>query len=372
MTAPRYLPIALVVASARSALASMSSASLGASAALAAASGADSSSAAPGGVPAPPGARRPLRAVFSDLDGTLVHFSSWFEAHGVRLVEGAQGSGNEGEDPLRATVENDEGERRACRVLPRSTMGLGYVSDRTVELVADLRERGVKFVIITAARKSTLLERLPLLPTADVAVCECGTRIYYGGELDVEWAKRFEHVSGPLETDVPPLERPEPLWRLYRAMVEAGLTCDSRSYWGCFRVDTKDDPAAAQKVEQFRSQMSTEISSSMNLGKYDFYPAMCGKGNAVRYLQQKLGVAREESAALFDDDNDLPMAEACAWQLLPALTSDSIVAAVRAHPEWRVAKRCGQGVFAIEELLETLSGQAASETPAPAGGIRAT
>lgn len=300
-------------------------------------------------------ARRGVRAIFSDLDGTLVHFEQWFAKHGVRVIDAASGA-----DSTRGVVENDTGERRECRVLPKATMGPGFVSDRTISLVDRLRERGVTFVIITAARKSTLLERMPQLPRADVYVGECGTRIYYGNEreLDTEWESRFVAISGPLETTLSPDERPQPLWQLYRRMREAGLRVDARSYFGCFRVEASS-ASDCMLVDSIRAELDpTQISCSWNLGKIDFYPACCGKGNAVKYLQAKLGLRKEESAALFDDDNDLPMAEECAFHLLPSLTSESIVRAVRAHPEWRVAKRCGQGVFAIEELLESLLDEA--------------
>ncbi|KAG8470245.1 hypothetical protein KFE25_008666 [Diacronema lutheri] len=311
---------------------------------------------------------RPVRVVFSDLDGTLVHFEPWFAKHGVRVVDRESAAdGESARDGFRAVVESGAGERRACRVLPPSTMGPGYVSDETVRLVDALRWRGVTFVVITAARKSTLLERLPHLPRADVYVCECGTRILYGDdlELDRDWAARFEHISGPLETDVPADERPQPLWQLCRRMREAGLAVDTRSYYGCFRVSATCAEDVAL-VEALRAELDAHgvIGCSINLGKFDFYPASCGKGNAVRYLQAKLGLPKADSAALFDDDNDLPMAEECDQQFLPALTSDSIVAAVRAHPQWRVAARCGQGVFAVEELLEALL----AALPAASGG----
>jgi len=307
---------------------------------------------------------RAVRAIFSDLDGTLVHFSQWFERHGVRIVTPA----DETLAAPKAVVADPAGEERICRVLPKSTMGLGYVSERTVELVDALREDGVRFVVITAARKSTLLERLELLPTCDVAVGECGTRIYYDGKLDMDWASRFEAVSGPLETDVPPEDRPQPLWRLCARMREAGLKVDTRSYFGCFRVDTQGSEEQAALVERFRAEMHASIACTMNLAKYDFYPAVCGKGNAVRYLQGKYDLRPEECAALFDDDNDLPMAAECCHRFLPALTSDSIVAAVKANPTWRVAKRCGQGVFAVEELLEfILAG--GSETQGDTGDV---
>merc|ERR1712087_662614 len=70
----------------------------------------------------------PLRAIFSDLDGTLVHFPCWFQKHGVQVIS---------RDPeqSRMMVRSSRGEERICRMLPVSTMGDGIVSDRTVELV---------------------------------------------------------------------------------------------------------------------------------------------------------------------------------------------------------------------------------------------
>jgi hypothetical protein len=83
----------------------------------------------------------------------------------------------------------------------------------------------------------------------------------------------------------------------------------------------------------------------------------------VAYLQQRYGLAPEQCVALFDDDNDLPMARRCeGGQLLPGLTSKSVARAALEHPEWKVAARAGQGVFAIEELLEGLLEQVRSES----------
>jgi hypothetical protein len=74
----------------------------------------------------------------------------------------------------------------------------------------------------------------------------------------------------------------------------------------------------------------------------------------VAYLQAVYGVRADESCCLFDDDNDLPMAERCAVHYLPGLTSQSVSRAAAEHPEWHVASKAGQGVFAIEECLEQL------------------
>lgn len=50
----------------------------------------------------------------------------------------------------------------------------GAISAKTIQQVARLRAQGVKFVVITGARLSTLLMRLPYLPVADAFVCENG------------------------------------------------------------------------------------------------------------------------------------------------------------------------------------------------------
>lgn len=53
-------------------------------------------------------------------------------------------------------------------------MGNGVVSEETIRLVDDLRKEGVKFVVVSGARTTTIMNRLPLLPRVDAAVSETG------------------------------------------------------------------------------------------------------------------------------------------------------------------------------------------------------
>ena len=78
--------------------------------------------------------------------------------------------------------------------------------------------------------------------------------------------------------------------------------------------------------------------------------------------QEKFGLAPEECVALFDDDNDLPMATQCSMGMLPSLTSDSVREALEQNPQWTVARKAGQGVFATEELLEMLLQKVTDDT----------
>eukprot|EP00004_Rigifila_ramosa_P027734 TRINITY_DN9137_c0_g1_i1.p1 TRINITY_DN9137_c0_g1~~TRINITY_DN9137_c0_g1_i1.p1 ORF type:complete len:241 (+),score=18.19 TRINITY_DN9137_c0_g1_i1:2-724(+) len=184
--------------------------------------------------------------VFSDLDGTLVHFKSDFAPYGEVLVEDTKQN--------RALYRDQKsGSLRICTLLPDSTIGRGVVSVRSAELIQLLRASGVAFVLITGARKSTLLERLPFLPAADAYVAENGGRIYFPDpstksstpglaapeklRLDHSWAGRLAGVCGDIETTEPPETRPGRLWDLCRAFAAAGLAVDTRAYTANFRVD---------------------------------------------------------------------------------------------------------------------------------------
>uniref|UniRef100_A0A7S4BQA5 Sucrose phosphatase-like domain-containing protein n=1 Tax=Chrysotila carterae TaxID=13221 RepID=A0A7S4BQA5_CHRCT len=219
-----------------------------------------------------------IRAIFSDLDGTLIHFPIWFEKHGVSMSDADH-------EKHSAIVTNAQGESRRCRLLPKTTMGDGVVSDRTVELVAQLRKAGVLFFIVTGARKSTVLERLPFLPDADAVVGESGSRMYVEGKLDEEWQQRLLPVCGPIDRAMDPESRPEPLWKFCSLLKARGFNVDTRSYFGCFRVDTKGDLEAEKSLRALIStEMPAEINWAMNLAKFDFFPAGSGKQNAVAYL----------------------------------------------------------------------------------------
>lgn len=87
-----------------------------------------------------------IHIVFSDVDGTLVHY------------------------PAENNLEMEEGNR--ILQLPPSATGMrGIISSRTLVYCRLLR-REQKLVLISGMRTATLLKRLPYLPRAD-AYCTC-------------------------------------------------------------------------------------------------------------------------------------------------------------------------------------------------------
>jgi hydroxymethylpyrimidine pyrophosphatase-like HAD family hydrolase len=320
-------------------------------------------------------------ALFSDLDGTLVHFHS--DVAPFATVETLPG-----QDPHSPNVlytDAASGERRRCYTVPSSTAGPAYVSVQTHTLVQRLRAAGVLFVVVTAGRRSTLLSRIPLLPVADAYVGESGGRILLNPmtsgappllatapaagalTLDREWAASLAAVTGDPELDstVPPADRAGPLWDVFRELSAQGLNPDANSYWSCFRVDpAKSTRPLAEAQAILRDACATlppSLAHASNLGKVDIYPAAAGKGNAVRHLLATFGVPAEDAFAMFDDDNDLPMAAAVGHGLVVRMLTPSVEAAVQRNPTWTVATR--RGVLATEELLEHLL--AALKPPGP-------
>eukprot|EP00667_Euglena_gracilis_P014338 EG_transcript_14858 len=320
---------------------------------------------------------KPYRKVlFSDLDGTLVHFH-----HEIASYAHVQPIPDRGPAEVNALyTDTTSGEQRPCYTLPSSTAGPAYISLRTHELLQRLRGQGVLFVIVTAGRKSTLLARIPMLPTADVYVGETGGRILLNRqspllfpeaghpvsappppppclELDAEWSARLAPITGPLDSETPPLDRPGDLWDAFRRLHARGLAPDGNAYWACFRVDAAKaapltPPEAEVALREVCAALPETLATASNLGKTDFFPACSGKGNAARHLLARIGVPQADSFALFDDDNDLPMAQAVGLGLVVRTLTASVRQAVEANPSWKVATK--QGVLATEEMLQAL------------------
>lgn len=120
--------------------------------------------------------------VFSDLDGTLVHYPKDFGAYADIA------SSSDGHVVVRY---RDSGEERQCRVLESMTGGLAYLSERSVTLIDEIRSAGGIFVLITGARSSTYASRRAKLPVVDYEVFENGGRC-----IQNNVSHRYSHSRG--------------------------------------------------------------------------------------------------------------------------------------------------------------------------------
>jgi hydroxymethylpyrimidine pyrophosphatase-like HAD family hydrolase len=301
--------------------------------------------------------------VFSDLDGTLLHYPS---------------------DMPKSNAGNQ------ILILPPSSTGMrGIISSKTLSLIDDIRKCGIKFVLVSGMRTSTFLKRLPYLPRADAYCTEAGGRIFYptdnvsdknvfvvklrnydgagkhvlkpfGIVEDMEWAKLIEKSAGQYDSpDLKELER-HPcstnklkekdglLWDFARNLAHKGFVLDTKGYSACFRVNKKQQTTISD--EEFDSLLNGSIkpfpglSSSINLSCIDFYPDTSGKKNCCLYLAQKFfcdsmadTVANKfvanHAVCMCDDDNDLEMAMACKHAYIPEISSQSMKDIIDKYPE---------------------------------------
>lgn len=291
--------------------------------------------------------------LFSDLDGTLVHYPKEFNEY-ADIVSTNEQAGT-------VTIQYKfTGEQCECMPLISKTGGKSYISLRTNQLIQQLRNTEVVFVIITGARSSTYLGRRPFLPAADFEFFENGGRKLANGIVDPLWTDSFSEVVGPVSDrsaivpDMPPpAQRAGTLWKLYNKLVEDGWAIDAREYTTNFRIDV--NKTAGKTTADFERVVQTDVlpngmASSFNLGKADIYPNGSGKANAARHILQLTGTAPEDAVALFDDDNDIELGALCGLSFLPGATSNSVHEALKSHPQWTLMNR--RGFLGTEDALE--------------------
>ncbi|KAL3910916.1 MAG: hypothetical protein SGILL_007497 [Bacillariaceae sp.] len=315
-----------------------------------------------------------IRIVFSDLDGTLLHYPDKIPSSFKQILK-----------------------------LPPSSTGMrGIISTKTLQLIQEIRQRqNKKFVLVSGMRTSTFVNRLPYLPRADAYCTEAGGRIFYplsedGNDSntfivkpkpfegatneqlqpfaikeDLEWRAKMEEVAGPYESlDLNELAKRSPitkelkerdglLWDFARHLESKGFVLDTKGYSACFRVNKKQQIAVSDqdfddllhgKIQPFEG-----LSLSVNLSCIDFYPSASGKKNCCLYLAKRLSddnsvipldpakFVAEHAVCLCDDDNDLEMAAACSHAYVPEISSESMRQVIESHPE-HFTQTGGEGV----------------------------
>ena len=324
----------------------------------------------------------PCGLLFSDVDGTLVHYADALAAHGTLSSSEAGGPfdtytpavRSDGARALshhsrkRPPLVQDGGAAYRVLALPPSSTGLqGYISLRTLQLVAQLRERRHRFAIVSGMRMSTFLQRLRQLPAACAYVVENGGRIFYPDSgaaptaaplvEDVAWRRVHAPAAGPAAQEALPAEqRAGPLWDAYRAFVAAGFRCDVAGYSTAVRVSVaRDQPAEAAEAALAAAlrALPASLTYAYNLGAADVTPATSGKANALRYLAARWGAQAGDArcVCMGDDDNDCEMAATASHAFLPGVNAETLAEAVRNTPrQFTVSTRA---VFAAtEDMLE--------------------
>jgi hypothetical protein len=298
--------------------------------------------------------------VFSDVDGTLVHYPT----------------------TIPPSDADDDSLSPLLHLPPSKTGTRGVLSTHTLTLCHRLRNgensninaimdnnnilyaRRVPLVLISGMRTTTLFQRLPYLPRADAYVSESGGRIFYPRNIittttttlvrddkteeenivhpisypnmppgydrpftlveDMDWRDRMsqDDSAGPNGYDLllDETQRRGRLWECAQSLIDQGYIIDTEGYATSFRINRKQQTNIdiIQNFDNFiadccsgvgginnvennhhhRTIITNELGCSTNLGCVDVYPAMSGKRNCAEYLMHKFLSQRRN----IDDD----------------------------------------------------------------------
>ena len=146
----------------------------------------------------------------------------------------------------------------------------------------------VSFGIATGRRIDTALALMKRqgIPAPDVLISSLGTRIHYGQALteDDHWASHIDHHWNPQ--------------RIRRVLAELpGLKLQPRTEQTPFKISYYHDPSRAPSLDEIVRMLRQEDVTANVIGSFgqflDIVPSRASKGQALRYVAQRLDIPLE-------------------------------------------------------------------------------
>ena len=232
----------------------------------------------------------------------------------------------------------------------------------------------------------------PELPVPDVLICGDGTEIHWKRpvsqevtrdtpcfELDPDWAQGVESC-----------------WDRVRDRVVAALNADDEGHIADLNALSNSPPRgenrwaitvlgearAYELAARYEAQFAADGISCYVMGGWGVphchlvvaVPGVCGKLNAARYVQQRLGVADDACVAAGDSENDLPMLRGDGYGfIMVANAVDKLASALdgAGTPElhYRASGNHARGVVeGLKHFRARLDGRAGAPAAASATG----
>jgi len=129
------------------------------------------------------------KIIFCDIEGTILHYKKHFQSY-AEIIDEDQSLGK----AVYRDIKN--GEERLCKMFNSLSSGPAYISELTLTLVSDLREKGYIFALISGLGRESLQKRLEILPKSDYIICENGAVVYQNNIIDTDWSARAESGKG--------------------------------------------------------------------------------------------------------------------------------------------------------------------------------
>ena len=225
------------------------------------------------------------RASDNGIEGVREHYS--WGAHVNSYLERVSGLSRKyapssaAESPPRPLRYRD---RMIVTDLDQNLVGDLGALPRFIELLR-ARRKSVSFVIATGRRLDGALALIKKhrIPTPDVLISSLGTRIHYGQDLheDDMWTDHIDH-------DWSPRRIRQTLSRL------PGLKLQENREQSAFKISYYYDVAQAPSIEEINALLrKAEITAvtTLSFGQFfDVEPSRASKGQALRYVAQRLDI----------------------------------------------------------------------------------
>ncbi len=176
--------------------------------------------------------------------------------------------------------------------LDQNLIGSPTALQRFVETVRENR-KCVIFGIATGRRIDSALALMKKhgIPRPDVLISSLGTRIHYGQSLteDDYWADHIDHLWNPQQ--------------VRRVMTElSGLKPQPKTEQSSFKLSYYYDPQKAPQVDEIIAMIrQKELTANVlcSFGQFlDIIPSRASKGQALRYVSQRLDIPLEHILAV--------------------------------------------------------------------------
>ncbi|MEB3299706.1 MAG: sucrose-phosphate phosphatase [Candidatus Sericytochromatia bacterium] len=205
--------------------------------------------------------------------------------------------------------------------------------------LADRREAW-KLAYVTGRTLSSALELLASteLLQPDVLVSGVGTEIHWGTELrpDPHWPSQFQadwHVA-----------RVRSIAATFAALIPQPESCQSE--WKCsYFLDTASAPFVMQELQKVLTDSGMLVKLIYSSGRdLDIIPFAAGKGQAVRWVAEQLGVTLDQVVACGDSGNDLEMLQLAGYPVVVGHAQPELLRQAPASA-YRAQAPCADGIL---------------------------
>ena len=230
------------------------------------------------------------KASRNGIAGVRKHYSWQAHAHGYlkRISRLSETSDIEAQQPAPPRTLRHR-DRALFTDLDQNLAANPAALQEFIDTVRDYR-RSVIFGIATGRRIDTALTlmRKLAIPRPDVLISSLGTRIHYGQALveDAYWASHIDHDWSP---------------RKIRGMLseQAGMTLQPRVSQTPFKISYYYDAKKAPNVDDIVTLLRKEELNAnvmLSFGQFlDIVPSRASKGQALRYVAQRLDFPLEQT-----------------------------------------------------------------------------